>query len=115
MVENLLLQAHRAAPQQSLIIVRANAAGDIAVVSVQDQGPGIPHRDRERIFERFHPVERSARGDSGLGLGLWISRSLVERYGGDIVAANRPAEAGGGAELRVLLLSDPEAASLSAD
>ena len=49
--------------------------------------------------------------DTGPGLGVWISRSLVERYGGDITAGNRPAADGSGAVLRVLLLTDPEPAA----
>jgi C4-dicarboxylate-specific signal transduction histidine kinase len=79
-------------------------------IGVADTGPGLAD---ELLAELFQPFV--TRKKDGTGLGLWISRSLVERYGGDIVAANRPAGEGGGAELRVLLLSDPEAAAAPTD
>jgi PAS domain S-box-containing protein len=67
---------------------------DLARVRVRDYGPGIPPEDRERVFGRF---ERGAPDPSfgGLGLGLWISRQIVEAHGGRI-RLNEPE--GGGAE-----------------
>ena len=55
-----------------------------------------------------------SRKKAGTGLGLWISRGLVERYGGDIRAGNRPAADGPGAVMTVLLLSEPEAGEAAA-
>jgi signal transduction histidine kinase len=84
-IENLLTHGLRSSPVGGQLTARAFASSDQGLVSVQDQGPGIPPRDRERIFERFHQVERAPRGDfGGLGLGLWISRKLVELMGGQI-------------------------------
>ncbi len=73
-------------------------------IAVADTGPGL---DDELLRELFQPFV--TRKKDGTGLGLWISRSLVERYGGDITAGNRPLSEGRGAVLQVLLLSDPEA------
>jgi signal transduction histidine kinase len=58
-----------------------------AVVRVMDQGVGIPHDERERIFERFHRSDtRLSRATAGVGLGLYITRSIVEGHGGRIWA-----------------------------
>jgi signal transduction histidine kinase len=48
---------------------------------VRDRGVGIPPGDRERIFEKFHRLER---GPGGSGLGLYVCRELVERMHGEI-------------------------------
>ena len=57
--------------------------------------------------ELFQPFV--TRKKDGTGLGLWISRGLIERYGGEIRAGNRPTDEGSGAVMSVLLLSEPEA------
>jgi len=73
------------------------------VVTVDDDGPGIPPHALERIFERFYTDRPSQGFGQNSGLGLSISRQIVEAHGGRIWAANRPAEpaavgAGGGEE-----------------
>ena len=60
-------------------------------ISVSDDGPGIPVADRERIFVRFHRVERARdRQTGGTGLGLAIARAIVEAHGGRIWADDAP-------------------------
>jgi len=105
---NLIVNALQAMPEGGVLTLSTadwtDARGRPGVaIGVADTGPGLAD---DLLAELFQPFV--TRKKDGTGLGLWISRSLVERYGGDIVAANRPAEDGGGAELRVLLLSDPE-------
>jgi signal transduction histidine kinase len=57
------------------------------VVSVEDEGPGIPEQDRERVFERFHRSDPSrTRNTGGFGLGLAIAKALVLAYRGNIRA-----------------------------
>lgn len=59
--------------------------GTRAVLVIEDEGPGIPAEERERVFEPFHRLEASRNRDSGgTGLGLTIVRRLVERHGGSI-------------------------------
>ncbi len=58
---------------------------------VLDDGPGIPPAERERVFERFHRVDRArARRDGGAGLGLAIVRAIAEAHGGSVKAAQSP-------------------------
>ncbi|MGO9767998.1 MAG: stimulus-sensing domain-containing protein [Roseiarcus sp.] len=68
-------------------------AGDQVVVTVDDDGPGIPPHALERIFERFY-TDRPEQGfGQNSGLGLSISRQIVQAHGGRIWASNRPASA----------------------
>ena len=77
------------------------AGGARAVLVIDDEGPGIPVEERERVFEPFHRLEASRNRDSGgTGLGLTIVRRLVERHGGSIeLGASRR----GGLAVRVAL------------
>jgi signal transduction histidine kinase len=91
-IANLVENAVRHSPPNSIVYVRATAQGDDARFEVIDQGPGIPDADAERVFERFYRSDsaRSTR-DGGAGLGLAIARWIVELHGGTIkVAGNEP-------------------------
>lgn len=60
-------------------------------VRIDDQGPGIPEKDLDRVFEPFTRLETSrSRETGGTGLGLAIARSLIRAHGGDIILVNRP-------------------------
>jgi signal transduction histidine kinase len=79
LVDNALRYGPRGAPVQ----VDAHSRGIHAAITVADSGPGIPEKERERIFERFH--RGAAAGSSGgFGLGLAIGRELARRMGGDL-------------------------------
>ena len=69
-------------------------------LSVRDDGPGIPHEDIARVFERFYRVDKSRARPGGTGLGLAIVKNLAHVLGGEITAANR---ASGGAEFILTL------------
>ena len=76
------------------------------VVTVEDDGPGIPSHALERIFERFY-TDRPEQGfGQNSGLGLSISRQIVEAHGGRIWAENRPAQAGVAATKAGALVND---------
>lgn len=65
-----------------------------AVVEVQDDGPGIPEEDLERVFEPYFRLEKSrSRDTGGHGLGLSIARTIIRAHGGDLTLHNKP---GGG-------------------
>ena len=74
----------------------ARQVGALAVVSVQDTGPGVPPAERERIFERFTQLDSGAtRQAGGVGLGLYIARQLANAQGGELLATDL-ADAGQG-------------------
>jgi signal transduction histidine kinase len=70
---------------------RAMNRDGMAVVEVDDDGPGIPPEEMERAFEPFHRLEASRNRDTGgLGLGLAVARAIARAHGGDVTLANRP-------------------------
>ncbi len=84
-VRNLLTNAHRYAGPAGRVMLSAKADGETLVVVVEDDGPGIPADERERVFDRFHRSEAARdRASGGSGLGLGITRSIVHRRGGRI-------------------------------
>jgi signal transduction histidine kinase len=89
---NLLANAIKHAPAGSTIRIGAELSGASALVWVEDEGPGIPAGDSKALFERFRRGEHSEPDSPGLGLGLWIVRSIVERHAGS-VSAQRTAQA----------------------
>ena len=91
-VENAVTYGHCAS-------VTAECKDGQARIVVEDEGPGIPEADMEKVFKPFVRLEQSRNKDTGgVGLGLAIARSIVRSHGGDILLQNRPA---GG--LRVVL------------
>ena len=95
---NLMVNAIHAMPDGGeLRLVTEDRGEDMLALSVVDSGPGLDAGMVERLFQPF-----VTRKKDGTGLGLWISRGLVERYGGDIVAGNRE-DGARGAVFTVLL------------
>uniref|UniRef100_UPI0026129023 sensor histidine kinase n=1 Tax=uncultured Amaricoccus sp. TaxID=339341 RepID=UPI0026129023 len=105
---NLLDNAAKIAPEGSTvrIEVRPTAAGG-ATIRVLDEGEGIPEGELERIFDKFHRVQKGDRVRAGTGLGLAVCRGFVEAMGGAISAANR--SDGPGAVFTVTLPAPPGA------
>ena len=98
---NLLDNAIKYAPAGTRIEVAVAAEGGNVVTRVRDEGPGIPAGEHARIFEKFYRLDPEQRsGVSGTGLGLYISRELVERMGGELDVENG---AGPGASFRLAL------------
>lgn len=92
-VANLVDNAIKYSPEGGLITIRARHTGLDLVVSVIDRGVGLSPEQAERLFERFYRAEGPiARATRGVGLGLFICRSLVEAHGGRIWVDSRPGE-----------------------
>ena len=84
-IVNLLSNALRHAPKSRRIDVRLRTTGDSAELEVQDYGPGIPSASLPGLFDRFStPPSESSWGAGGLGLGLYITKELVDAHGGRI-------------------------------
>ena len=100
---NLLENAIRYTPRESPIELSAHLDGDQVIMSVADRGPGIPPTDLERVFDKFYRVlqgKHPAGYPMGSGLGLTVSKGLVEAHGGRIWAELRD---GGGLTVYVTL------------
>jgi two-component system phosphate regulon sensor histidine kinase PhoR len=93
-LRNLLENASNYSPESSRIIMTSSRRNGHIMITVADEGPGIPADDLPRVFERFYRVEkgrsRGPREPGGTGLGLAIVKHLVELHGGRVSAANRP-------------------------
>jgi signal transduction histidine kinase len=89
-VVNLIGNAVRYSPPGGAVWVRAEHAGDHAVVSVSDQGPGIAPENQARVFEKFERVDPGEPG--GSGLGLYIARRLARAMGGDLTLESVPGQ-----------------------
>ncbi|MBI1949583.1 MAG: hypothetical protein HYS27_28105 [Deltaproteobacteria bacterium] len=104
-VVNLLDNAVKyAASGERTITIEVAEDGDTAVLRVLDRGPGIPSGEREKVFARFHRVQRPGEEHVvGTGLGLALVRELAQAHGGSARAADRE---GGGCTLEVRLPKD---------
>jgi two-component system OmpR family sensor kinase len=86
---NILDNAVKFSPAGGRVTVRITADGDTAVIAVSDSGPGMAADELPRLFHRFYRGHASrSTGASGVGLGLAISRALVERQGGSIAVSS---------------------------
>jgi two-component system phosphate regulon sensor histidine kinase PhoR len=98
-LRNLVENAINYAPERTTINLSARREADHVALLVEDEGPGIPEADLQRVFERFYRVDKArSRETGGTGLGLSIVKHLVGLHGGDVRAENRP---GGGARFVV--------------
>jgi two-component system sensor histidine kinase KdpD len=98
---NLLDNAAKYAPPGSRIDLQARRDGDLVVMEVIDEGPGIPPADLERIFDKFYRVQAQDRRRAGTGLGLAICRGFIEAQGGRIEARNRRDRSGAVLTVRI--------------
>lgn len=105
-LRNLTDNARRHA--RSHVAVRVYATGDEAVVEVEDDGPGVPVADRDRIFERFTRLDDArSRESGGFGLGLAIVRDIVERHHGTAEVTDAATGPGIGARFTIRIPRQP--------
>ena len=96
---NLVDNACKYTPAGGRIDVRVGVDGGRAVLTVSDNGPGVPESEQARIWERLYRGDKS-RSEAGLGLGLSLVRAVVVAHGGEVAVRNAPA---GGAVFEVRL------------
>jgi signal transduction histidine kinase len=111
---NLLTNALKFSPATRRIVVRADPTpfGGVAI-TVADQGGGIPPDQIDRIFERFHQAQHVQRREAeGVGLGLYITKELAERMGGEIHVTSVVGE---GSTFRVTLPAAPSGPAVQRD
>jgi len=85
---NLMENAIKYSPKQSAISVRAGFESSKGIViEIEDRGPGIPEKEREKVFDRFYRGENVKDNTIGMGLGLYISKTLIGLMGGTIEVA----------------------------
>lgn len=88
-LDNLLNNAIKYSPDGGIITgkLRLNGQGDCVILSIADEGMGIPKSDLQKVFSRFYRVDRArSRAMGGSGLGLAISKEVIEQHGGKIWA-----------------------------
>jgi signal transduction histidine kinase len=88
-VRNLLGNALKFSPQGASVEINARRQGGSLIVSVSDEGPGIPENEVESIFDKFIQSSKTSTGAGGTGLGLAICREIVAGHGGRIWAENK--------------------------
>jgi signal transduction histidine kinase len=89
-IVNLLNNARQASPTGATVYVRTSIGDGKVQIEVDDEGSGVPEDLAERVFEPFFTTKPDGQGT---GLGLSVSRQIVERFGGSL--AYEPREAGG--------------------
>jgi two-component system phosphate regulon sensor histidine kinase PhoR len=88
-LRNLVENAINYTPPHGQIDITADIVDGKYRLRVTDNGPGLPHEDIARVFERFYRVDKSRARPGGTGLGLSIVRNLAHVLGGEVTAANR--------------------------
>jgi two-component system OmpR family sensor kinase len=106
MIRNLIDNAVRFTPRGGRVDIGVYREGSDAVLQIEDNGPGIPSGDIDRIFEPFFRGSRPS--ENGTGLGLSIVKRIVDRLGGSVVLENlsSPALTGLRATVRLPILDD---------
>lgn len=87
---NLLTNAAKFSEETAPIILAVEPAGDEVKVSIKDRGPGIPTEQMDKLFERFSRLTTTVGRAPGSGIGLYVSRMIVEMHGGRIWADSTP-------------------------
>lgn len=90
-ISNVLENAIKYSPPQTTIQVRANSLITYVVLEILDEGPGIPKEEQTHIYQRFFRGKNSEQVE-GSGVGLYLTRKIIEEQGGAIVAKNRQSQ-----------------------
>ncbi|MEM9822209.1 MAG: HAMP domain-containing sensor histidine kinase [Bacteroidota bacterium] len=91
-IQNLVDNALKFTPKGGKVSIQLSPKEDEVVVSISDTGPGIPQKDQEFIFERFHQANKIKEKSSGAGLGLAIAKKILDIHNSTIKVISRPNE-----------------------
>jgi len=89
-LNNLASNAIKYSPDTKEIKVAVRDKGTVLRIDVEDKGIGIGEEDKEKLFKKFSRIEQGSAKFSGLGLGLYITRQIVEKHGGEISVESKP-------------------------
>ncbi|MBI4802835.1 MAG: HAMP domain-containing histidine kinase [Elusimicrobia bacterium] len=89
-LDNLVINAIKYSGPGAKVHVSGHNKGEVVVICVEDNGPGIPLEEQALIFDKFYRCKASASQVPGTGLGLAISKSVVEKHGGKIWLESKP-------------------------
>ncbi|HEX8917595.1 MAG TPA: HAMP domain-containing sensor histidine kinase, partial [Chloroflexota bacterium] len=106
-LNNLVSNAIKYSPSGGRVVISTRHEDDYVVVAVRDQGQGIPEEDQQHLFERFFRGRAEGQDVKGLGLGLYVTRRIIEAHGGRIWVSSRPGE---GSEFSFSLPLQPQQA-----
>lgn len=107
MLDNLIRNAIRFSPEHGVVEIRLEHVNDHVIITVRDDGPGIPPERLQTIFDRFAQAHDRERKGRGHGLGLAIAQGIAELHRGGVTAANRPE---GGCDFTVRIPAAPPGA-----
>jgi two-component system phosphate regulon sensor histidine kinase PhoR len=107
-VENLLSNAYKYAPEPRETTVTLDGDGDDVFIVVSDQGQGLSHKDLPRVFHRFYRVgDELTRQVAGTGLGLFLVKEITTRHGGEARASSRGPGLGSAFTIQLPRLQEP--------
>lgn len=106
-VRNIMSNAVKFCPEKGIISISIKRKTDVALLSISDNGPGIPSDELVKIFDKFEQSSKTKNGSGGKGLGLSICKEIIRAHNGKIWAENIP---DGGARFYIELAIAPVAA-----
>jgi two-component system phosphate regulon sensor histidine kinase PhoR len=87
---NLMTNATRYSPQRTTVTITATQRDDDVAVSIKDEGIGIAPEDSDRVFEKFSVIDKPSWVQKGTGLGLYITKGIVDAHGGSLGVESEP-------------------------